>query len=84
MAVAVGALARITTTRDKSHFVLFDCFDGTLLDYFRASFRVPVDQQLRDVIPPLRERSVLISLTRPRSFRRLCGESARTLISHDT
>src|SRR4029077_8704424 len=28
---------------DKSHFVVFDCFDGTLLDYFRKATAMTID-----------------------------------------
>lgn len=34
---------------DKSHFVVFDCFDGTLLDYFKNVTSITAD-------PPLREK----------------------------
>ncbi len=29
--------------RDKSHFVVFDCFDGTLLEYFRRTTGMTID-----------------------------------------
>ena len=29
--------------RDKSHFVVFDCFDGTLLEYFRTATGMTID-----------------------------------------
>src|SRR5208337_4984572 len=28
---------------DKSHFVIFDCFDGTLLEYFRSATGMTVE-----------------------------------------
>ena len=37
---------------DKSHFVVFDCFDGTLLDYFRKSTGItaePPDKPARTI-----------------------------------
>ncbi len=37
---------------DKSHFVVFDCFDGTLLEYFRKSTGItaePPDKPLRTI-----------------------------------
>ena len=30
---------------DKSHFVIFDCFDGTLLKYFRQSTAMTMDER---------------------------------------
>lgn len=39
--------------RDKSHFVVFDCFDGTLLDYFRHSTGItaePPQRQPRTIV----------------------------------
>src|SRR5438034_7565561 len=34
---------RPTGAGPKSHFVVFDCFDGTLLEYFRKSTGMTVD-----------------------------------------
>ena len=31
---------------DKSHFVVFDCFDGTLLEYFRQATAITAEQPL--------------------------------------
>src|SRR4029077_2322584 len=33
---------------DKSHFVVFDCFDGTLLDYFRQATSITAEEP----VPP--------------------------------
>src|SRR5207253_1035586 len=34
---------------DKSHFTVFDCFDGTLLDYFRQATGITADPPEREV-----------------------------------
>ena len=33
---SAAAPARASSTRTRDHFVVFDCFDGTLLEYFRT------------------------------------------------
>jgi type I restriction enzyme, R subunit len=33
---------------DKSHFVVFDCFDGTLLEYFRKATAITVEAPTRE------------------------------------
>ena len=38
---------------DKSHFVVFDCFDGTLLEYFRKATAItaePPDRRTRTIV----------------------------------
>ena len=37
---------------DKSHFVVFDCFDGTLLEYFKQATAItaePPDREVRTI-----------------------------------
>src|SRR6202023_2404018 len=37
---------------DKSHFTVFDCFDGTLLEYFRSATAItaePPEKELRTI-----------------------------------
>lgn len=36
---------------DKSHFVVFDCFDGTLLEYFRATTGMTIDPPISETKP---------------------------------
>jgi len=36
---------------DKSHFVVFDCFGGTLFDYFRSATGVTAEPPLREIKP---------------------------------
>ncbi len=40
---------------DKSHFVVFDCFDGTLLEYFRDATDITAD-------PPQREARTIVEI----------------------
>jgi type I restriction enzyme, R subunit len=40
---------------DKSHFVVFDCFDGTLLEYFRQATAVTAE-------PPVRECKTIVEV----------------------
>jgi type I restriction enzyme R subunit len=41
--------------KDKSHFVVFDCFDGTLLEYFRKATAITAE-------PPLREARTIVEV----------------------
>src|SRR4029077_7161007 len=40
---------------DKSHFVVFDCFDGTLLEYFKQATSITAE-------PPLRENKTIVEV----------------------
>jgi type I restriction enzyme R subunit len=40
---------------DKSHFVVFDCFDGTLLEYFKQATSITAE-------PPIRENKTIIEV----------------------
>ena len=40
---------------DKSHFVVFDCFDGTLLEYFKSATSITAE-------PPVREYKTIVQL----------------------
>jgi type I restriction enzyme R subunit len=40
---------------DKSHFVVFDCFDGTLLEYFRQATAITAE-------PPQREHKTIVEI----------------------
>ena len=39
------------TYQDKSHFTVFDCFDGTLLEYFKNSTGITADPPRREARP---------------------------------
>ena len=41
--------------KDKSHFVVFDCFDGTLLEYFRKATAITAE-------PPQREARTIVEV----------------------
>ena len=41
--------------KDKSHFVVFDCFDGTLIEYFRKATAITAE-------PPLREARTIVEI----------------------
>jgi type I restriction enzyme R subunit len=40
---------------DKSHFVVFDCFDGTLLEYFKQATSITAE-------PPVRENKTIVEI----------------------
>jgi type I restriction enzyme R subunit len=40
---------------DKSHFVVFDCFDGTLLEYFKQATSITAE-------PPIRENKTIVEV----------------------
>src|ERR1700721_2900949 len=45
----------LLTLPDKSHFVVFDCFDGTLLEYFKQATSITAE-------PPIRENKTIVEV----------------------